>query len=53
MMLSARLGAQDARSTLLSMLNDNTLRTLGDTIGGISTGEIFAMIWQELAPVQM
>ena len=53
MMLSARLGAQDARSTLLSMLNDNTLRTLGDTIGGISTSEIFAMIWQELAPVQM
>ena len=52
-MLSARLGAQDARSTLLSMLNDNTLRTLGDTIGGVSTSEIFAMIRQELAPVQM
>ena len=53
MMLSARLGAQDARSTLLNMLNDNTLRTLGDTIGGVSTSEIFAMIRQELAPVQM
>jgi hypothetical protein len=52
-MLSARLGAQDARSTLLNMLNDNTLRTLGATIGGVSTGEIFAMIRQEVVPALM
>ena len=51
-MLSTRLGARDARSTLLNMLNDNTLRTLGATIGGVSTSEIFAMIRQEISPVQ-
>ena len=51
-MLSARLDAQDARSSLLKMLNDDTLRTLGDTIGGVSTSEIFAMIRQELTSVQ-
>lgn len=52
-MLSARLGAQDARSSPLNMLTDETLHTLGDMIGGVSTGEIFAMIRQECASVQI
>ena len=47
----AMLSAQAARSNLLEMMNDDLLHTLGDTVAGVSTRELFDLIRQEAISV--